>query len=56
MQLSNHEWDRTREPLSTVQRFILTPSSTTTPAPMVTLGPMVQFTPIFAVGSCGSAR
>lgn len=53
MQLSNHEWDRTRDPLSTVQRFILTPSSTTTPAPMVTLGPMVQFTPILAVGSCG---
>lgn len=52
MQLSNQEWQRTRDPLSTVQRFILTPSSTTTPAPMVTLGPMVQFIPIFAVGSC----
>uniref|UniRef100_A0A671XYM6 Uncharacterized protein n=1 Tax=Sparus aurata TaxID=8175 RepID=A0A671XYM6_SPAAU len=36
-------WDRFR--------FILTPSSTTTPAPMVTLGPMVQFSPICAVGS-----
>lgn len=52
MQLSNQECDRTRAPFSTVQRFILTPSSTTTPAPMVTLGPMVQFSPIWAVGSC----
>lgn len=57
MQLSSQEWDRTRAPFSTVQRFILTPSSTTTPAPMVTLGPMVQFSPICAVGSCrGEAR
>lgn len=52
MQLSNQECDRTLEPFSTVHRFILTPSSTTTPAPMVTLGPMVQFCPICAVGSC----
>ena len=52
MQLSSQECDRTRAPFSTVQRFILTPSSTTTPAPMVTLGPMVQFSPICAVGSC----
>lgn len=53
MQLSNQECDRTLDPFSTVQRFILTPSSTTTPAPMVTLGPMVQFCPICAEGSCG---
>jgi len=51
MQLSSQEWDRTRAPFITVQRFILTPSSTTTPAPMVTFGPMVQFSPICAVGS-----
>uniref|UniRef100_A0A3Q3MKN6 Uncharacterized protein n=1 Tax=Mastacembelus armatus TaxID=205130 RepID=A0A3Q3MKN6_9TELE len=46
MQLSSQECERTRAPFSTVQRFILTPSSTTTPAPMVTFGPMVQFSPI----------
>lgn len=51
MQLSNQECDRTLDPFSTVQRFILTPSSTITPAPMVTFGPMVQFSPICAVGS-----
>lgn len=56
MQLSSQECDRTRAPFSTVQRFILTPSSTTTPAPMVTLGPIVQFSPICAVGSCGGRR
>lgn len=55
MQLSSQECDRTRAPFNTVQRFILTPSSTTTPAPMVTLGPMVQFSPICAVGSYGGA-
>lgn len=55
MQLSSQECDRTRAPFNTVQRFILTPSSTTTPAPMETLGPMVQFSPICAVGSYGGA-
>lgn len=56
MQLSSQECDRTRAPFSTVQRFILTPSSTTTPAPMVTFGPMVQFSPICAVGSYSGGR
>uniref|UniRef100_A0A8C2W9Q2 Uncharacterized protein n=1 Tax=Cyclopterus lumpus TaxID=8103 RepID=A0A8C2W9Q2_CYCLU len=42
MQLSSQECDRTRAPFITVQRFILTPSSTTTPAPMVTFGPTVN--------------
>lgn len=56
MQLSSQECDRTRAPFSTVQRFILTPSSTTTPAPMVTFGPMVQFSPICAVGSYRGGR
>lgn len=55
MQLSSQECDRTLAPFNTVQRFILTPSSTTTPAPIVTLGPMVQFSPICAVGSCRGA-
>lgn len=50
---SSQEWERMCAPFSTVQRFILTPSSRTTPAPIVTLGPMVQFLPITAVGSFG---
>ena len=53
MQLSNQEWERRRAPFSTVQRLTLTPSSTTTPAPSVTLGPMEQFSPIRAEGSWG---
>lgn len=40
-----------RAPFSTVQRLMRTPSSTTTPAPIVTLGPMTQFAPILALGS-----
>uniref|UniRef100_A0A3B3WP21 Uncharacterized protein n=1 Tax=Poecilia mexicana TaxID=48701 RepID=A0A3B3WP21_9TELE len=47
MQLSSQECDRTLDPFSTVHRFILTPSSTTTPAPMVTFGPMVQSTEVW---------
>uniref|UniRef100_A0A8D2QVW7 Uncharacterized protein n=1 Tax=Zosterops lateralis melanops TaxID=1220523 RepID=A0A8D2QVW7_ZOSLA len=43
MQDSSQEWERIRAPSSTVQRLMRTPSSTTTPAPIVTLGPMTQF-------------
>ncbi len=48
---SSQEWERMCAPFRMVQRFILTPSSRTTPAPIVTLGPMAQFSPITAVGS-----
>lgn len=51
MQDSSQEWERMRAPFSTVQRLMRTPSSTTTPAPIVTLGPMTQFAPILALGS-----
>lgn len=51
MQDSSQEWERMRAPSSTVQRLMRTPSSTTTPAPIVTLGPMTQFAPILALGS-----
>lgn len=51
MQDSSQEWERIRAPSSTVQRLMRTPSSTTTPAPIVTLGPMTQFAPILALGS-----
>ena len=51
MQDSSHECERTRAPLSTVQRFIHAPSSITTSGPIVTLGPIRQFRPIFALGS-----
>lgn len=51
MQDSSQEWERMRAPCSTVQRLMRTPSSTTTPAPIVTLGPMTQFAPILALGS-----
>lgn len=45
-----------RAPSSTVQRLMRTPSSTTTPAPIVTLGPMTQFAPILALGSWKEER
>lgn len=51
MQDSSQEWERIWEPFKIVQRLMRTPSSTTTPAPMVTLGPIVQFMPILALGS-----
>ena len=51
MQDSSQEWERMRAPFSTVQRLMRTPSSTTTPAPIVTLGPMTQFASILALGS-----
>ena len=51
MQDSSHECERTRAPLSTVQRFIHAPSSITTSGPIVTFGPIRQFRPIFALGS-----
>ena len=51
MQDSSHECERTRAPLSMVQRFIHAPSSITTSGPIVTFGPIRQFRPIFALGS-----
>lgn len=52
IQDSSHECERTRAPLNIVHRFIQAPSSTTTSGPIVTLGPILQFLPILAVGSC----
>lgn len=48
---SSQECDLMIAPLSTVLRLMQTPSSTTTPGPMVTFGPMRQPWPIFAEGS-----
>lgn len=51
MQDSSQEWERMWASRSTVHRRIHTPSSTTTPGPRLTLGPMLQFLPMRALGS-----
>ena len=53
IQDSSQEWERIWASRSTVHRRMHTPSSTTTPGPRLTLGPMLQFSPIRALGSWG---
>lgn len=56
IQDSSQECDRTLAPFSIVQRFIQAPSSITASGPIVTLGPILQFLPILALGSCNETQ
>lgn len=51
IQESTQECDLMREPRSKVDLFKRTPSSITTPGPIMTFGPIEQPAPMTAVGS-----